>query len=146
MTTTSSFKVWTSKEEEELLSEYKELSLDDIAVKHNRSKRAIEIRLQDLAVRMLNDNKTEEEILESTGVNKDLLLKRKEAKEKEKERKEQKMSNISDNDNKSSSSNENSQDTINELRLEVKELRLEIKEMRLLFKELQCNLQEFIKK
>lgn len=134
------FKIWTPKEEEELLNEYKQITIDEISVKHTRSKKAIEVRLQDIAVRMHLDNKTDEEILSSTGVNKETLLKRKESKDKEREKKckekeQQMLSKVAD--IYSESSNSDNQDTnITELRLEIKELRLEVKEMKLVFKEL----------
>lgn len=149
------FKAWTTKEEDDLLVEYKQLSLDEIAEKHNRSKKAIEIRLQDIAVKMYNDNKPDDEILSSTGVNKELLMKRKESKEREREKKnkekEQKVLDkiaeiYSEEITDTRSTSSNIEPPTNELRLEVKELRLEIKELRLLFKELQSTLVELNKK
>lgn len=150
------FKTWTPKEEEDLLVEYRQqMPMEEIATKHNRSKKAIEVRLQDIAVKMHLDNKPDDEILTSTGVNKETLLKRKESKEKEREKKgkerEQQMLNkvaeIYNFDTKSTSSNETIVDQpVNDLRLEVKELRLEIKEMRLMFKELQSLITELSKK
>ncbi len=119
------FKAWTPKEEEELLQEYKEISLDEIAEKHNRSKRAIETRLQDIAVKLYNENTSEEDILSLTGINKDILLKRKEYKDKEKIKK-----------TKNNDEPINSNTDINDLRLEIKDLKLEIKDMRMMYKEL----------
>lgn len=143
------FKTWTTKEEEDLLIEYKQqIPMEEIATKHNRSKKAIEVRLQDLAVKMHIDNKTDDEILSATGVNKETMTKRKEAKEKEREKKEkdreqQLLNKVSEIYSSSTSSAEStSESPINDLRLEVKELRLEIKEMRLMFKELMSKLEK----
>ena len=140
------FKTWSTKEEEDLLIEYgQKLPIDEIATKHNRSKKAIEVRLQDIAVKMHIDNKTDDEIMLATGVNKETMTKRKEAKEKEREKKEkereqQLLNKVSEIYSSSSSTEPVSDSPITELRLEVKELRLEIKEMKLMFRELMSEL------
>lgn len=61
------FRSWTKEEENDLLVEFKSLPIDEIATKHNRTKRAIEIRLQDIAVKMDNNGVSRETILSETG-------------------------------------------------------------------------------
>lgn len=77
------FRSWTKEEENDLLVEFKSLPIDEIATKHNRTKRAIEIRLQDIAVKMDNNGVSRETILSETGVSSEALEKRKKEKEKE---------------------------------------------------------------
>lgn len=111
------FKAWTKEEENNLLTEYKELSIDEIATKHDRTKRAIEIRLQDIAVKMEQDGVSDDIILQTTGVSKETILARKKSKDKDKETHKQ-MSEFK------------------EMQLELKEIKLELKELKLLIKEL----------
>jgi len=116
------FKLWTEIEENELLQEFKEISIDDIATKHNRSKKAIEIRLQDLAIKMEANGIPYETILLSTGISKELIENRKKSKEKNNE-----VSNTLD---------------TKELALELKEIKLEIRELRLNMKSIEEMIKE----
>lgn len=109
------FKAWTKEEENNLLTEYKELSIDEIATKHDRTKRAIEIRLQDIAVKMEQDGITDDIILQTTGVSKETILNRKKSKDKETHKPVLEFK---------------------EMQLELKEIKLELKELKLLIKEL----------
>lgn len=105
----SMFKAWTKEEESNLLIEFKELSIDEIATKHDRTKRAIEIRLQDIAVKMEQDGVSHELIFTATGVSKETILVR--IKEKEK-----KKPNTSE---------------LKEIKLELRIIKLELKEIKL---------------
>ncbi len=117
------FKAWSKEEENNLLIEFKELSIDDIAIKHNRTKRAIELRLQDIAVIMEKDGISDDIILQTTGVSKKNLLIRKKSKEK----KTDKSDTLSEN---------------KEIRLELKEIKLELKAFNLKLKELKLLIEE----
>lgn len=160
-------KFWSKQEESDLISEFGTLSIDDISKKHNRSVRAIELRLQDIATKMYDNDNSEEsllDILNKTGVNKELILKRKKTKEREQELKTtksenkkkmiDKLSEIYDGSSDSGNSikstlincnvSKNNTESDKSVYLEVKQLRLETKELRLEIKELKLELTEII--
>lgn len=79
------FRKWSSDEEERLLNEVKEnIPLSEIAKIHDRSRRAIDIRLADIAVKM-SDTMTPDEVFEKTKMTTEQVNKRKEDQLKEKE-------------------------------------------------------------
>lgn len=62
------FKRWTDSEEDELLKEIsEEMPIYAISKAHGRSKKAIELRLLDIAIRMRNNGISDSEILKKTG-------------------------------------------------------------------------------
>lgn len=64
---TTQFRKWTDLEEKELLKEVSEgLPIYAISRAHDRSKKAIEIRLQDIAIRMIDSGSTYEEAFNKT--------------------------------------------------------------------------------
>lgn len=61
------FVKWSDAEEQQLLKEVQEgLLISAIAKVHNRSKKAIEIRLQDISIRMVDNGCTYDEVFEKT--------------------------------------------------------------------------------
>ena len=79
------FRKWSSDEEQRLLNEVKEnIPLSEIAKIHDRSRRAIDIRLADIAVKM-SDTMTPDEVFEKTKMTTEQVNKRKEDQLKEKE-------------------------------------------------------------
>lgn len=117
------FKTWSKQEEVDLLNEFKNMSIDDIATKHNRSSRAIELRLQDIAIKMEQDGNSYDTIFEATNVSRETIESRKIEKDKEKKEKDK-------------NKDKDKSDDIKELKLEIRELKLEIKELKLLVKEI----------
>lgn len=63
------FKRWTDDEEAQLLKEFKMNSIDEIAFIHGRSKKAIDMRLQDIAIRMIKKGISPDEVYSATGKN-----------------------------------------------------------------------------
>jgi hypothetical protein len=122
------FKKWTKEEEENLLSEFKQKSKEDIAKMHGRTVQAITFRLKELAFRMKNDNITEDIIFDKTGVNMDDII------EYQKEIDRKSSSKIDDNSLDTKLANSR---IIKELQLEIRELKVELKELKLKLKELE---------
>ena len=63
------FKRWTDDEETQLLKEFKMNSIGEIAFIHGRSKKAIDMRLQDIAIRMIKKGISPDEVYTMTGKN-----------------------------------------------------------------------------
>lgn len=79
------FKKWDINEEHQLLREVADkIPIYGIAKIHNRSKKAIEIRLQDIGIRMLSNGFTYDDIMNKTYMSEEQLKLRMMQKEQEK--------------------------------------------------------------
>lgn len=72
------FKKWTEMEEQQLMNEFEQgLDIAEMAKKHNRSIRAIQIRLSDIAVKLNKAGVSLPAIFKSTGQTENDIIKRK---------------------------------------------------------------------
>lgn len=74
---TTQFKKWSPDEEQKVLTSVQNNKpIAEIALEHGRSKRAIELRLADIAVKLHNNGFDDEYIYNITKITKPVILKR----------------------------------------------------------------------
>lgn len=124
------FKRWDDNEEKQLLKEIQQgLQVYQICKIHERSKKAIEIRLQDIAIRMLSNGLSYDKIKEQTSITEEQIIARKNQIKQEQEAKTRLGATSNFAEQPFRQMNMPSQETLNAILKEIRELKNAFREM-----------------